>query len=316
MDKQPLVSVIIPVYNVENYIHECINSVLDQTYQNIEVILIDDGSSDRCPEICDEYVEKDSRVRVIHKTNGGLSDARNCGIKNAMGEYLTFVDSDDCIAKEMIETLYLLCKKKNVLLSQCNFTTDWNKFQNERAIPKEYILNVNQCFENFFGIYGTTFCIACGKLYHIDLFEHILFPTGCIHEDVYITHLIFEQAKTIVFTKKCLYYYRQREGSIMSTERNRLTWNELRADMTRARYFKEKGYLDVYRKQLWVCIYILKERYNKYYGVLSSKRKKRMKKVYRKIIFELIKQKQKDIPMKYWFLDNSFLLRHYKSVGR
>lgn len=298
----PLISVIIPVYKVEKYIYECVESVLNQTYQNLEVILVDDGSPDKCPEICDEYAEKDKRVRVIHKKNGGLSDARNCGIKNAKGEYLTLVDSDDCISEKMIETLYLLCKRKNVLLSQCDFTTDWDIFQNEQGFFKNYILNANQCFENLFGTYSTTFCIACGKLYHISLFEHVSFPIGRIHEDVYTTHLLFEQAKKIVFTKKRLYFYRQREGSIMSVERSKPTWDELIADMTRAKYFKEKGYLNLYGKQLCVCINVLKKQYKKYYRQMSLKRKKQMKKIYRKILFELIKQGHIKLPINYWIL--------------
>lgn len=267
MDERPLVSVIIPVYNVEDYIHECINSVLDQTYQNIEVILIDDGSPDRCPEICDEYVEKDKRVRVIHKTNGGLSDARNCGIKNAMGEYLTFVDSDDVISTDMIQYLYRLCIQYDVLLAQCNHVIENPVFDaiidgQERGM----LIRKERCMNELLGKYGTSFCVSWGKLFHRTLFDTIEFPVGKVHEDVYTTHLYFEAAEKIVFTTKRLYYYRQREGSLMSVERRKPAWNEIRADMTRAKYFKEKGYLEVYREQLWVCIYVLKEQYNKYYG--------------------------------------------------
>ena len=110
---EKLISVVLPVYNVERYIIKCMNSVLSQTYKNIEIILVDDGSQDRCPEICERYAKKDKRVKVIHKENGGLSDARNAGIKVANGEYITFIDSDDYVDNDYVEFLYNTIEKTN-----------------------------------------------------------------------------------------------------------------------------------------------------------------------------------------------------------
>ena len=112
MDKD-LISIIVPIYNVEKYIKKCIDSIINQTYTNLEIILVDDGSPDNCGKICDKYKEKDDRIKVIHKKNGGLSDARNAGIDIATGEYITFIDSDDYVAENYIEVLYNLCKEQN-----------------------------------------------------------------------------------------------------------------------------------------------------------------------------------------------------------
>ena len=122
---RPLISVIVPVYNVEQWLPRCIESLLIQTYPNIEIILSDDGSTDECGVICDEYSKKDNRIKVIHKNNGGLSDARNCAIKQANGEYLTFVDSDDYVTNDYVETLYNLCEKYDAKMS----VADWCIFQ-------------------------------------------------------------------------------------------------------------------------------------------------------------------------------------------
>ena len=116
-----LISIIIPIYNVEKYLHCCINSVIRQTYKNLEIILIDDGSPDNCGKICDEYAKKDNRIKVIHKENGGLSSARNAGLDIAKGEYISFVDSDDYVAENFIEKLYKLCKENDADIAECDF---------------------------------------------------------------------------------------------------------------------------------------------------------------------------------------------------
>ena len=103
---EDLISVVVPIYNVENYIKKCVDSILSQTYKNLEIILVDDGSPDNCPQICDEYAQKDNRIKVIHKENGGLSDARNAGIDISKGKFITFIDSDDYIEKDYVEVLY------------------------------------------------------------------------------------------------------------------------------------------------------------------------------------------------------------------
>lgn len=112
--KKPLISVIVPIYNVESYLNRCVESIVNQTYQNLEIILVDDGSPDNCPQICDDWARKDSRIKVIHKENGGLSDARNAGMNIATGEYISFIDSDDYVALDFCETMLLVIKKRTV----------------------------------------------------------------------------------------------------------------------------------------------------------------------------------------------------------
>ena len=119
MNKQDLISVIVPVYNVENYLKRCLDSIINQTYQNIEIILIDDGSTDNSGNLCEDYKKIDNRIKVVHKTNGGLSDARNTGIKKAKGKYITFVDSDDYVEYDYVEYLYNLIKKYDTNISFC-----------------------------------------------------------------------------------------------------------------------------------------------------------------------------------------------------
>lgn len=301
MDERPLVSVIIPIYNVEDYIHECINSVLDQTYQNIEVILIDDGSPDRCPEICDEYVEKDKRVRVIHKTNGGLSDARNCGIKNAMGEYLTFVDSDDVISSDMIQYLYRLCIKYDVLMAQCNHVTENPIFDaiidgQERGT----IIRKERCMNELLGKYGISFCVSWGKLFHRTVLDTIKFPVGKPHEDVYTTHLYFEAAEKIAFTTKRLYYYRQRESSLKAQEKKRPGLEELRANIERGHFFKIRGYETAYKNQIWNIINQIKTLYCKDCQYWSVEQTGYMIREYRKHFGDWIKIQGTRLPAWCW----------------
>ena len=120
-----MISVIVPIYNVEKYVNKCVGSIVNQTYTNLEIILVDDGSPDRCPEICDEWAKKDSRIKVIHKKNGGLSDARNAGMKIASGDYIAFVDSDDWIAPEMYERLLMAIKNDNSDIAACAVKMVW-----------------------------------------------------------------------------------------------------------------------------------------------------------------------------------------------
>ena len=180
----PLVSVIVPIYMVEKYICECVNSIILQSYKNLEIILVDDGSPDRCPEICDEYAKQDSRIKVIHKPNGGLSDARNAGIEIAEGEYLSFVDSDDVIHHEMIEVLMQpLIENKELKMSacQCLYFNDGDIFDTTQEIKPMVIIDYNVFFTKKLWV------TAWGKIYKKELFREIKYPVGRIHEDEFIT---------------------------------------------------------------------------------------------------------------------------------
>lgn len=210
---EPLISVIVPIYGVEAYLHQCVDSLLTQTHKNLEIILVDDGSPDGCGAICDEYAAKDSRVRVIHKKNGGLSDARNAGIDVAQGEYIGFVDSDDWVMPDMYEYLLQGILGYQTDISYCgyvNVRTAWIDYRNEetdKVYTTETALN-----ELFFDRLGN---FAWNKLYKAELWQDVRFPVGKNFEDIRTTYKLFERASRIAILKEPKYYYRIREDSIM-----------------------------------------------------------------------------------------------------
>lgn len=212
------ISIIIPVYKVEKYIKKCIDSVINQTYVNLEIILVDDGSPDNCGKICDEYAKKDNRVKVIHKENGGLSDARNYGLDIVEGQFIFFLDSDDFIEKYTIEYLYKLCKKNNAEISvgQTRFLYE-NQENNKQEEPKENIriYKTEQALEAM--LYSQEFTnIACNKLYKTELFNNIRFPVGRLYEDLATTYKLVSNAKITVLGSKYTYdYLCNRNTSIM-----------------------------------------------------------------------------------------------------
>ena len=214
--KCPLISVVIPCYNVELYLHKCIDSVLSQTYQNLEIILVDDGSPDNCGKICDEYASQDKRVKVIHKPNGGLSDARNVAIDQATGEWITFVDSDDYVAEDYVETLYGLVEKFDCEVSVAWFSTfcEGEKPNAPSLVCIEEKMNPMKAVEQMF--YQEKFdTSAWAKLYHRKLFEKgIRYPKGLLYEDLPTTYLLMLESKGVAYTNKVIYYYLLRASSI------------------------------------------------------------------------------------------------------
>jgi len=210
----PLISVIIPVYKVEAYIAKCVDSVLSQTYANIEIILVDDGSPDGCYKICEDYVQKDHRVKVIHKENGGLSSARNAGLDIARGEYIGFVDSDDYIAADMYQKLLEAIKKEKADLAICDTVVIYEKEDVEVYKPlKDETLNKFEAFEALLD--GFNVITVWNKLYSKHIFKNLRFPDGRIHEDEFIVHRVFNACAKIVTISDKLYYYVKRQGGIM-----------------------------------------------------------------------------------------------------
>lgn len=214
--EKPLVSVIIPVYKVEPYLHRCVDSILVQTYTNLEIFLVNDGSPDNCGMICDEYAQKDSRIRVIHKKNGGLSDARNAAIDVATGDYITFVDSDDCVSSDYVETLYRLVEKY-----QCKVGVAWLRTFHEGHEPEtSQPTYLEKVFDRMEGIermfYQELFDTAAWcKIYHRSLFDTgIRYPFGLIYEDLPTTYLLFLQSDKIAFCNRIVYNYLLRTSSI------------------------------------------------------------------------------------------------------
>ena len=211
------ISVIVPIYNVERYLRECVDSILAQTYTNIEIILVNDGSLDRCGDICDEYARKDNRIVVINKENGGLSDARNAGIDIASGEYLHFIDSDDWVEADMLEVLYHNLVKHDADISCCGYFYSYvnsNKPLNDK--DEIIIFNNKQAIEQILlDKYKTMPTIAPCKLYKRYIFNEIRYPFGKHHEDEFVIVDVLSKAHIIVIDTTPKYYYRQRKGSIV-----------------------------------------------------------------------------------------------------
>ena len=215
----PLISVVVPVYKVEPYLRRCIDSVLAQDWKDFELILVDDGSPDRCGIICDEYAERDSRVRVIHKQNGGLSDARNAGIDAACGNYLSFVDSDDYIAPTYLSYLYALLKSaENCKVSQANhFIVREGKTALNAPGNGTAIFSQGQAFEAVL-YHDRVDVSAWGKLYKRSVFDSLRFPVGKLYEDTFLFGSVLLQTPVYVYGGEAQYYYVQRKDSIVGKE--------------------------------------------------------------------------------------------------
>ena len=305
--EKDLISVIIPVYKVEKYLEKCIESVLKQTYTNLQIILVDDGSPDNCGKICDEYAKKDSRIEVIHKANGGLSDARNVGISKAKGRYIGFVDSDDYIKENMYEILLNLIKKYDADVSICNLydVIDGNEYIRNKEngireysrldILKEVLLDKN--IQSY----------AWNKLYKKELFDEIKYPIGKKYEDIGTTFYVFEKCNKIVVTSEPEYYYLKRADSLVNnvTESTILDYTEIIIQ----RYLYIKQNIEELRK------------YNNYYLTktlitanndiktlknVSEKLKERYKELY-DFVCDIIQNNREDIEE--FFDDSNFLLQ-------
>lgn len=244
-----IISVIVPVYKIEKYLHRCIESILRQTYRNLEVLLVDDGSPDACPQICDAFAKKDPRVRVIHKENGGLSSARNAGLDQALGEYISFVDGDDYIHPNMIEDLYCALSESGADLAACNLQfvdEDGTEIQRDhnRMLRRE-TLYLDGSFSNAFqaGV------VVWNKLYKKSLWETYRFREGKYHEDEFAFHHIMKQCKKMICIPNVFYYYVQHNESIMANRSAAESMDGAEAFLERMEYWRESDrtdFLDVW----------------------------------------------------------------------
>lgn len=214
-----LISVIVPVYNIERYVERCINSIVKQTYCNLEIILVDDGSMDMSGKICDAWKQNDSRIKVIHKENGGLSDARNAGIDAASGQYYVFIDGDDEIHVEMIQRLYdaLIAVKAEISMCRIEKIESSRRFTTRTFESKEAYIELNSLDAVRKLLLDKMDCSACPKLYKKELFDNIRFPKGKTNEDFAVMYKIFITADKVVYMPDVLYFYFQREESITTT---------------------------------------------------------------------------------------------------
>ncbi|EID29604.1 glycosyltransferase, group 2 family protein [Streptococcus mitis SK575] len=219
-----LISIIVPVYNVEEYLKQCLDSILEQTFSDYEVILVNDGSTDNSGLICQEYAEKDSRIRYFEKENGGLSDARNYGIEQAQGEYLTFVDSDDFLDKMHLNVLYTALVSNNVDISIVNYANyqtsnatfylhTFGEYYEKNYSSEELLDNLAILERN-----DLSFSTIWGKLYKRSVFSFLRFPKGVIGEDVALIYKIYTQVDKIVYAHKDTYIYRENDSGITKSK--------------------------------------------------------------------------------------------------
>ena len=287
-----MISVIVPIYNVEKYIHRCIDSILAQSFKDFEIILVDDGSLDNCGKICDEYAEIDSRIFVIHKKNGGLSDARNVGIdwafEHSNSEWITFIDSDDWIHQKYLEALYKALVDTGCDISACAYKeTDGNTPIVDTSMLCPQVCDTEQYFcEN-----NVNAVIACAKLYKKELFYDIRYPVGKVHEDEFTTYKLLFQNDICAFINQPLYFYFNNNSSITKS-----VWIPKRMDAIEALelqidFFYKENYSKAYRKSvnnlLWTLSKYIKtieksKEYQKECNFLKNFLRKELKK-YKKV---------------------------------
>lgn len=220
----PTVSVVVPVYRVEKYLDKCVSSICAQTFADFELILVDDGSPDNCPPLCDAWAQKDPRIRVIHQKNGGLSAARNAGIEAALGQYLLFIDSDDYIEPDMLRQLVYGAQRSGAKMTLCNL-----RYEDELGIPFLYpdfssvqdaILDRNAFWNGYYSSQSAYYVVAWNKLYRRELFTSLRYPVGKLHEDEYVLQELVDQCDNICCLGYVGYHYVQRSGSITNSAKN------------------------------------------------------------------------------------------------
>ena len=221
-EKTPELSIIVPIYKVEKYLDECIQSILHQTFTDFELILVDDGSPDACPQMCDAAAEQDSRVRVIHQKNGGLSAARNTGIEAARGNWLGFVDSDDFVAPDMYEKLYHAAVNAGADCAVCSVQLIHEDGSRMDTLPQWKVYGGGYTGEDILKTItwqnNAPYLVAWNKLYRREVFRTLRYPVGRINEDVFVFAELFDTIKMVACVEQPLYFYRQRKDSIMQSK--------------------------------------------------------------------------------------------------
>lgn len=250
-----LVSVVVPVYKVEPYLEKCVKSITAQSYKNLEIILVDDGSPDRCGEMCDAYVKEDPRIRVIHKKNGGLSDARNAGAARASGKYLLFVDSDDAIDGELVEKAVATAEKhrSDIVLFDYYCVENGNREVREASLPTGKVLNLKEEKELLLAPPS-----AWTKLFRREFYEKsgCSFPVGKYFEDLATTPVFFLKAERIVYLDEPLYDYMIRENSIMTGKNYEKSCRDKLAVLDHIQeVYRQAGVYETYRDELEYLVF-------------------------------------------------------------
>lgn len=236
------ISIVVPVYNVEKYLDKCISSILQQSFTDFELILVDDGSNDGSERKCDEYKNGDSRIKVVHQENQGLSSARNIGIETSKGKYITFIDSDDFVHPRMLEILYNNILENKADISACGYeiVPEGKKIYVKSIGNNISIYNNIQSVKKIVEKSESIMIIACCKLYRRDLFQDVHYPSGKYHEDEFVTYKLLYKSNKIVVTDAKLYYYVQRSNSITGSTYSIKRLDKLEALEQAINFFKNE----------------------------------------------------------------------------
>lgn len=250
---EPLISVIVPVYKVEKYLNKCVESIIRQTYDNLEIILVDDGSPDNCPIMCDLWAKKDHRIQVIHKQNGGLSDARNAGLNIARGELISFIDSDDWIEQDFFQSLYYALSKNDADIAECatSYDTEDGKLLRVREEAPNSLLDHKEALRRLVledGVYQTVW----NKLYRYEIISGIDFKVGKCNEDDFWTYKVLDKGKSLAIVGKPLYHYLQRSTSIIGVGYNLHRLDGLEARFQRMQYLQKYDELNKLARQQFI----------------------------------------------------------------
>ncbi|WP_309088667.1 glycosyltransferase [Domibacillus sp.] len=300
------ISIIVPVYNVEDYIERCLNTICGQSYKNLEIILVDDGSSDNSMKICEEFSKKDNRIRVIHQSNQGVSAARNKGIGAATGDYIAFVDSDDYIHPEMYERLYMLLKKEDADMSACFIRGCWDSNyaeplrDNIKIRVYDKVGAIKTVFDPEYEINGVG-VVVTNKLYKKNLFDNLLFSTQVRRgEDEQIICYLMKRVNKFVITDERLYYYFNRQESLVHKKSNEAQNIREHLDLLnmydeRMVLFREKEFNDIYN----TCFFnMMNLTITSFFNLNDKKIKKSLVKRYRYHFNEFSKRIFIDLPIK------------------
>lgn len=304
-----LISVIVPIYNVERYLEKCILSIQCQTHQDLEIILSDDGSTDNSGAICDHFAALDSRIRVIHKMNGGLSDARNAGIEVASGSYYMFVDSDDFIAPDTIEKLYLAATEHDCEIAVCNIVRTFDDGTTEPFYHPVDQLTVWAGQQRFETLKQPS---ACNKLFRAELFKDVRFPKGKFYEDTFVYHVLAYQATQIVLTGHDGYYYLSRRDSILGQPKYTDRYFDfIEAVYTRMSYLLEHN-VPYYGEEACLSLYAAAANGEKYIQKTeqNAARFRQMRSWYQTAYLQLMKSPQTGIKQKFRLI----LLRYFPRI--
>ncbi len=278
---ETIVSVIVPVYKVERYIRRCLESIISQSYQGLEVILIDDGSPDKCGEICDEYALKDKRIIVIHQENRGNSAARNAGLDRATGEYIVFVDSDDAVPNDMVEKLLDACKKNDAQIAIGNFEVFTDQLPKADAIENEVEVFDNGAVIPFIHtVPGEKFVVVWGKIYSSKLFETLRFPGRKTNEDLSVLYRLYDMAERVVLINRTVYWYFRGNTDSLTYKLSDEFYADVYTVLNEERYYLAVKHPEMVKFPMKTQMYWLYDEYKKLFSL--KKDRARRKQIYQR----------------------------------